>query len=140
MKETIMGMAETLAMRSTCKRAKVGALLVTTDLRQVLAMGYNSPASGISNDACTNVTRSCGCIHAEVNCLLTARPHVSTVLFSTREPCHICTRLICNAPDIRKIIWPIDKWYFDIRDEADCLLRAQGRRQLHKVGMLIEEL
>lgn len=140
MYHTLMDMAEKLSQRSTCKRANVGALLVTKDLRQIVAMGYNSPTAGTFNDACTNTFRSCGCIHAEANCLVTARPHIETILFSTREPCSGCTDLICNAPDIASIVWPKHKPYFRTEDQSDRELRFQSRKRFEKVGKTILEI
>ena len=44
-----MTMAETIAQRSHHSTFKVGALIVTSDNTQVLSLGYNGNAAGMSN-------------------------------------------------------------------------------------------
>jgi len=100
---------EDIALRSTCYRRQVGALVVNSD-REIVASGYNGNArgyphcdeigcikeemgfkSGEGNDWCTAV-------HAEQNALLQAgnRSRGST-LYVNAFPCKICARMIVNS-------------------------------------------
>ena len=94
-----------LAERSTCKRRKVGAFLVTTNHRQVVSVGYNGPARGLPNDICTGLQGSCGCIHAELNCLLPSRPNGEYILYVSCTPCSDCIKHIINVPDITEVCY-----------------------------------
>ncbi|MDP9248542.1 MAG: hypothetical protein M3O95_10720, partial [Candidatus Dormibacteraeota bacterium] len=51
LEEVFMRMAEELAKRSTCSRNQVGSVITTSDLTQVLGIGYNGNARGLP-DAC----------------------------------------------------------------------------------------
>ena len=94
-----------ISERSTCKRRKVGSFLVTEDHRQVVAVGYNGPARGLPNDICTNISKSCGCIHAELNCLLPSRPSGKHILYISCAPCSDCIKHIINVPDVIEVCY-----------------------------------
>lgn len=96
--ETFMVMAYALAQRSTCRRAKVGALVTDADGLQVLGIGYNGVPHGWANDSCTGVPGQCGCVHAELNALLKAPGTLpGKVLYTTTAPCEHCARAILNS-------------------------------------------
>jgi dCMP deaminase len=84
------------AMRSTCKRLKVGAVITTNDLRQVIAVGYNGPAKGLGHARCRgNQPGKCGCLHAEMNAIAQADSRIpEKTIFVTHFPCEICAQLI----------------------------------------------
>jgi dCMP deaminase len=88
--------------RSTCQRAKVGAVLTDTNMLQVLAYGYNGNARGMPN-ACDRPDDpgSCGCIHAEANALIKAPGIVEKFLFTSVAPCLACAKLAVNAFVVR---------------------------------------
>ena len=86
------------ANRSLCKRNKVGAVIVSPDMRQVLSFGYNGPAKGLPNDVCSAEEGKCGCIHAEMNAIALVDGTIKDkVLFTTVFPCRMCAQLIVQA-------------------------------------------
>ena len=98
-----MSWAETAAQRSYCKRAKVGCVITTEDLKDVLSYGFNGTISGFPNN-CENTdgtTNQKLVIHAEQNALdkLTAsnKSSVNAVLFVTLSPCAACATRIINV-------------------------------------------
>lgn len=102
-----MEICHVLRKRSTCKRGKVGCLLVVDD--RIIATGYNGSPPGASHcedlgcDVPTNQHRA-GCrrtIHAEANVIAFAARHGVCVggssLYSTHGPCYECAKLIAAA-------------------------------------------
>jgi dCMP deaminase len=95
--------AKTTALRSTCPRRSVGAVLVKE--RRVISMGYNgSPPSyrQCNVDGCLLVDGHCiNTIHAEMNALMRAR-EVGDTLYCTDEPCIMCLKAaLSHNPGIR---------------------------------------
>jgi dCMP deaminase len=98
-----MDIAERVALRSTCPRRSVGAVIVKQ--KRILATGYNGAPSGM--DHCTDV----GCLmvddhcirtlHAEQNAIIQAAQFgVGTLgaeIYSTSSPCTSCVKMIINA-------------------------------------------
>lgn len=106
-----MDMAILLAERSTCTRAKVGAVL-TRDFR-IISTGYVGAPSGLDHclDVGCEIGPLGGCvrtIHAEANTLAyAAREGISTkdtTLFVTLSPCVDCSKLLINA-GVKKVIY-----------------------------------
>ena len=102
--ETLMRMAETVALRSTCDRLNVGCI-IARDAR-VISTGYNGNVSG--QEHCKhNVANKVGikpcttAVHAEANALVFAARHGVAVhendLWTTHQPCLDCAKLIINA-------------------------------------------
>lgn len=100
-----MQVAESFAKLSKCTRAKVGAILVTSN--GVLLPGVNGGVAGGSND-CENTNAVTGelttkvtTLHAEQNCILkAAREGVSTIsstLYVTLSPCLSCSAQLIAA-------------------------------------------
>ena len=58
--EVMLRFAKDIAQLSTCKRLQVGAVIVDHGLRDILAFGYNGPASGRDNASCADLVGSCG--------------------------------------------------------------------------------
>lgn len=96
--ETFVKFTSEIAELSTCKRAKVGAVIIKVDFTQVLSIGYNGPASGLDNDSCNGLVGNCGCCHAETNALIKLQS--PGVLLLTMSPCVLCAAYICNSPVI----------------------------------------
>lgn len=109
--EMFMRMAELLAERSTCTRAKVGALLVRDN--HIISTGYVGAPSGA--DHCLDV--GCligphgGCIrtvHAESNVLAFAcKEGICTkgsTLYVTLSPCLDCAKQLINA-GIERVVY-----------------------------------
>jgi dCMP deaminase len=126
-----MRTAHLFAERATCKRGKVGAVLVKDD--RIISTGYNGAPPGMPH--CTDVgcdelilfekipgilmpqfePVELGCqrtIHAEANVLLYAARHgiptEGAHLYCTYSPCERCALLLANA-GIKKLIY--DKPY-----------------------------
>ncbi|MDD3302239.1 MAG: dCMP deaminase family protein [Candidatus Gracilibacteria bacterium] len=101
--EWYMQIAETIALRSTCNRKKVGCIIVKDGL--IISTGFNGVARGEAEcpeNGCS-VSDSSGChtIHAEINAIInTARLGVSIYgaeIFVTLKPCSDCSRALINS-------------------------------------------
>lgn len=107
-----MKIAKLVAERSTCCRAKIGAVIVKD--RNILSTGYNGAPSGLPH--CTDV----GClvyksitpdgsmeencfrtIHAEINAIAQAAKHGSSInnadIYITHSPCIHCLKVLINT-------------------------------------------
>ena len=100
-----------VSTRSTCKRRRVGAILVKN--KRILATGYNGAPSGV--DHCLDIGclrdqlgipsgerhELCRGLHAEQNAILQAAYHGVSIegsdLYCTNLPCIICSKMIINA-------------------------------------------
>ncbi len=100
-----------LGQLSTCKRLKVGAIIIPQEMTEVLSIGYNGPPVGKDNMGCREASvGSCGCVHAEANALLKLRGrHYGLVMILTRSPCEHCAGLIINSRCIDAIVY-IDEY------------------------------
>lgn len=100
------------AKLSRCVRAKVGAILVTPDYKNIIAFGYNGTASGDDNtcefETDSGLVTKPEVLHAETNAI--AKVAQSTysskgaILFTTLSPCFDCAKLIKQA-GISKVIY-----------------------------------
>jgi len=101
-----MTMAETLAQRSHHSTFKVGALIVTSDNTQVLSLGYNGNAAGMSNVPQSEEPGCSGLLHAEINALLKLDYNnpKDKVMYLTLSPCENCSMAIINS-GIKKVIY-----------------------------------
>lgn len=101
--EYISRITKTVAEKSTCDRARVGAVFVTPDY-EILSTGYNSSPKGFETcDDVGHLLKNNSCIrtvHAEQNAITqAAKRGVSlnnSFLYVTHNPCNICTKLILN--------------------------------------------
>lgn len=105
LEEVYMRMAEELAKRSTCSRLQVGCVLTDTNMRSVLAVGYNGNCHGFPNE-CDHPDRPGGCqdIHAESNALVKAPGSVGKIAFITDSPCTMCGKLLVQA-NVQKVYY-----------------------------------
>jgi dCMP deaminase len=117
--EVWMDVAETIARRSLCSRAQVGAVIVSRAQR-ISATGYNGPAASWTEPGnCINwcpraqgrteldgTYDSCPAIHAEANALLYVdRSHVEDgAIYITGACCMQCAKLISNSGISRVIM------------------------------------
>ena len=101
-----MQMAETLAQRSHHSTFKVGALIVTSDNTQVLSLGYNGNAAGMSNVPQSEEPGCSGLLHAEINALLKLDYNnpKDKVMYLTLSPCENCAMAIINS-GIKKVVF-----------------------------------
>jgi len=101
-----MQMAETIAQRSHHPTFKVGALIVTSDNTQVLSLGYNGRAAGMSNVPQSDEPGCSGLLHAEINALLKLDYNnpKDKVMYITLSPCENCAMAIINS-GIKKVVY-----------------------------------
>ena len=139
--EYFMRIAELAATRSTCLRRQVGAVIVKD--KKILATGYNGAPSGLKHCLDIGCLREklkipsgerhelCRATHAEQNAVAQAALFgVSIrdgVMYSTNQPCILCTKLIINA-GIKKIV--IQDSYPD-RMSMEMLREARVKIQVH---------
>lgn len=109
--QMFMMMAEAAAMRSTCGRLNVGAVIVKD--RSVVAIGYNGPPSGDNHCNPEDCEVKLGCkraVHAEENALgrlptwVLAHGRVCD-LYVTDSPCEDCCGVIERVGVIRRIFF-----------------------------------
>jgi dCMP deaminase len=114
-----MTITQQVAERSTCKRAKVGAVIVRD--RNIVATGYNGSPAGLPH--CTEA----GCliyssrtpageleencfrtIHAEINAIAQAAKNGASIrdadIYITHTPCIHCFKVLLNT-GIRRIYY-----------------------------------
>ena len=94
-----MDCAKSIAKRSYDPRFQVGAVIVTEDNTQVLAVGYNGNYSGGPNEVESENPGESGMIHAEINALLKMDYNnpKKKKLYLTLSPCKMCAKAIVNA-------------------------------------------
>ncbi len=105
--EYFLAMASLVSLRATCRRRRVGCILVDTN-RHVLATGYNGVARGVDHcldHACPGASYEpgtgldkCEAIHAEQNALLQCKDtgKIETA-YITVSPCVTCVKLLMNT-------------------------------------------
>tara|TARA_Y100000591_G_C21785657_1_gene673633 strand:+ start:466 stop:879 length:414 start_codon:yes stop_codon:yes gene_type:complete len=104
--EVWMKMAETIALRSHHPEWKVGSLIVASDNTQVLSLGYNGNAAGMSNVPQSTQPGESGLLHAEINALLKLDYNnpKDKIMYLTLSPCENCAKAIVNS-GIKKVIY-----------------------------------
>lgn len=129
-----LGVAEAASRRSSCTRAKVGAVIVDHDHR-IVSLGYNDAPSGHPGcDSCPRARLSsppegdytnCFSLHAEINALLYAdRSDIrGGTMYITAAPCWDCAKAIANS-GLSSVVWLQDR-YRDT-ESVRCLLLITG--------------
>lgn len=105
-----MKIAEDVALRSTCDRAAVGAVLVKE--KHIISTGYNGSPAGLEHcDEIGHLMVEGHCVrtvHAEVNAIIQAAVFglatKEAVCYVTHFPCLNCTKMLINAR-ISKLIY-----------------------------------
>jgi len=94
-----MEFARSISRRSCDPRYQVGAVVVTNDNTQVLAVGYNGNFSGGPNEVESDIPGESGMLHAEINALLKMDYNILKykILYVTLSPCRMCAKAIINA-------------------------------------------
>ena len=116
--EYFLDIAALIARRATCRRRRVGAVLVKD--RRILATGYNGGPTRLRHCLDLGCLREqqnipsgerhelCRGLHAEQNSIIQAAFHGVSVkdatLYCTNYPCVICAKMIINA-GIARIIF-----------------------------------
>jgi dCMP deaminase len=134
-----MELAQNLALRSHCVKAKVGAVL-SKDTR-IVSLGYNGPPAGTHNcdetwpeEGCPRDSKgSCSlALHAEQNAILYATKNNVAIdgstLYVTLSPCIACARVIFTI-GIRKV------FYLNSYAEFKGLKNDEGVDFLKKFGV-----
>jgi len=108
--EYMMAFARTAALRGTCDRKRVGAVIVVR--HRVLSTGYNGSIAGMPH--CDDVGHDMvgghckRTVHAEMNALAQAAKHGVSVeegdCYVTASPCWDCFRVLVNA-GVRNFIY-----------------------------------
>jgi dCMP deaminase len=109
--EYFLRIAGLVAERSTCRRRKVGAVLVRD--KRILATGYNGAPHGLPHCDEAGCLREamkikpserieiCRGIHAEQNAIVQAAMFginaSGAKLYCTHEPCITCTKILINS-------------------------------------------
>jgi dCMP deaminase len=110
-------LCQTISMKSSCERRKVGAVL--TKEKRVISTGYNGSVPGSTNcdsgETCQSNGRCILTIHAEINALMRAR-EVADQLWCTDTPCFTCLKSILSYNPEIEIIW-LRKYEDAQRDE-----------------------
>jgi dCMP deaminase len=103
-----MATATMWAARSLCSRLKVGAVITSSDMRRILAIGYNGPAKGLPQDRCkASIPGACGCLHAEDNAIAAVDSTIpNKILFVTHQPCEQCAQRVMQA-NIAKVFYSL---------------------------------
>ena len=88
-----------ISRRSPDPKFQVGAVIVTDDNTQVLALGYNGDHKGGPNVRDSEESGHSGFIHAEINALikLDYNNPKRKVMYVTLSPCYMCAKAIINA-------------------------------------------
>lgn len=106
-----LNIAEVVASRSTCLRRHVGAVIARGN--HILSTGYNGAPRGVphcTQEGCLRLRLAvpsgerhelCRGSHAELNAVVqaaqTGTPTLGATLFTTHEPCSLCTKALINA-------------------------------------------
>lgn len=123
-----VGMTALVASRATCSRRKVGCVLVDV-YGHVLATGYNGVARGevhCIDSPCPGAglpsgegLHLCQAIHAEQNALLQCTcPNFVHTVYTTSSPCIQCMRLLCNLPNLQRIVFAEEYPHVESRELA----------------------
>jgi dCMP deaminase len=125
-----LGLATTLAQRSTCQRLQVGTVITSTDFRKVLAVGYNGNATGLHNGCDRDEPGNCGCLHSEENAVINcdAPRMIEKFVFVTHLPCVQCAKRLINLGNVKAVFFGED---YRIRDSVQLL---------ESVGIPVEKL
>lgn len=118
-----METAKIISERSYDPRHQVGAIVVTEDNTQVLAVGYNGNYSGGPNEVESTQPGESGMLHAEINALLKMDYNnpKNKKLYVTLSPCRMCAKAIVNS-GIQEVIYDVE-----YRDTSSIdILESQG--------------
>lgn len=105
-----MEIAFTVAERSTCDRAHVGAVLVRD--RRILTTGYNGAPAGLPHcDEVGHLMIDNHCVrtlHAEQNAIIQGALHGISIeggtAYVTHQPCLTCAKMLINS-GIKRIVY-----------------------------------
>jgi dCMP deaminase len=139
--EHYTAMVGLVAMRATCPRRSVGAVLVD-DRGRLVSTGYNGPPSGMPHcterpcagaESIGGPREACDAVHAECNALLQAQASRRSprTLYCSTTPCFYCAKMLVTA-GIRRVValtmYKHDKLGVDLLLRAGVELEVKGGR------------
>ncbi len=114
-----MNLTESIALRGTCTRRRIGALIIN-EHKEIVASGYNGNPRGQAHCSDMGCIRDiqgiksgdkmevCTAVHAEMNALIQAgREARGGTLYCTVLPCNTCAKMILNA-GIKRVVYRDD--------------------------------
>ena len=122
--------ANSISRRSYDSRHQVGAVVVTEDNTQVLAIGYNGNYKGGPNEVESEIPGESGMIHAEINALLKMdfNNPKKKKMYITMSPCRMCAKAIINA-GINEVVF-----LEEYRDTSGLEILKSGDINIRKVS------
>lgn len=111
--EYFLDIAEAVSRRSTCDRAHVGAVIIDTETKRILATGYNGARSHDTQcDEAGHLMVGGHCrrtVHAEINAIVQLDelfdPKRQT-LYCTHKPCDTCVHALRGMPYVYREEYP----------------------------------
>ena len=134
--EYLMKITRLVALRGTCERARVGAVLVREG--RIISTGYNGSPSGTphcDDEGCILDKRGkcIRTIHAELNCICFAAKQgiktEGTTLYVTHSPCLDCAKAIINS-GIKKVLYMVE---YSNLDGLRLLKKAQVETKYYRI-------
>lgn len=135
--ELFIHIARSLAMRSTCLRGQVGAVIVRDG--RIVSTGYNGAPPGMPHCldvGCQSVGGIEGCTrttHAESNCVAFAARHgtpcVDGTMYCTYATCAQCAAIVIAA-GIREFVYETPYRLtagLELLDKSNVIVRQYGR-------------
>ena len=115
-----MKMCEELSSLSYDPKYKVSSIIITSDYREVCAIGYNGSYKGGPNARNSMSSGNSGFLHAEENALFhLCKPYElrsRLIMLCTHKPCSMCSKRIVNS-GIQRVVYLND--YSDVENETD---------------------
>lgn len=118
--ETFLKIALIVSERSTCKKYKVGCIIVDNDNDNIISIGYNGTPSGCTH--CADIEsedHKLGALelHAEINALAKVRniDKHPLVIYNTHKPCLNCAKTIVAFKEHLNIVSIV--YMFDFKDK-----------------------
>ncbi|MBD3195007.1 MAG: cytidine deaminase [Candidatus Lokiarchaeota archaeon] len=142
-----MKIATIISQRSTCIKRKVGAVLVKDS--HIISTGYNGVPSGFEHCTIESCVRRnlksgakhefCKGVHAEINCIIQAALHGTsilgdTTLYTTTFPCTSCLKLLINSK-IKRIVYMDD---YDMNNKIKSELLSESKILIQKISNLFK--
>jgi dCMP deaminase len=132
-----MKMCKELSTLSYDPKYKVSAIIITSDYREVCAIGYNGGYKGGPNERSSLDHGNSGFLHAEENALFhLCKPYElrhDLIMLCTHKPCSMCARRIVNS-GIQRVVYETD--YLDQEGATDEIFQI-GKTLCVKYDVLI---
>ena len=127
-----MEFAHLISQRSYDPRYRVGAVVVTDDNTQVLAVGYNGNYAGGPNEVESEIPGQSGMLHGEINALLKMDYNnpKKKKMYVTLSPCRMCAKAIINSA-IDEIVY-----FEEYRDSSGVDLLKNSKVRVRKFNHL----